>query len=131
MPNGAASVASAFAKAVVAARRVVGTANPGSGRSSRAEVTNTNVPRPRAGIAGQIVWATISDRFLTAHTVMAAIGFLMTAAALLTAALGPDWPVLSVIAVAAIYGVSASGFVPVLLGELIRAAPPGQAGALG
>jgi len=83
-----------------------------------------------AGIAGQIVWAIVSDRLLTAHTVIAAIGVLMTSAASLTAAFRPDWSVPSIIAVAAIFGVSASGFLPVLLGELIRKAPPGQAGAL-
>jgi MFS family permease len=83
-----------------------------------------------AGIAGQIVWAIISDRWLTAHTVMAAIGVLMAGAASLSAAFRHDWSVSSVIAVAAIYGVSASGFLPVLLGELIRRAPPGQAGVL-
>jgi MFS family permease len=83
-----------------------------------------------AGIIGQIVWALISDRYFTAHAVMAAIGVLMTGAALLTAAFAPGWPLLAIMAVAAIYGLTAAGFVPVLLGELIRKAPPGQAGAL-
>jgi hypothetical protein len=42
-----------IAKAVVAARSVVGTAKPGSGRVSRAEVTKTKAPLRRRFIAGR------------------------------------------------------------------------------
>jgi MFS family permease len=83
-----------------------------------------------AGIVGQILWATLSDRLLSAHTVMATVGAVMTVAAALTAALRPDWPTGGVVAVAALYGLSAAGFLPTVLGELARRAPPNQAGAL-
>ncbi|HXZ00021.1 MAG TPA: MFS transporter [Stellaceae bacterium] len=83
-----------------------------------------------AGIAGQVLWAAMSDRALAAQAVMTLVGALMTAAAVMTALCTPGWPVAGVFAVAALYGVSAAGFIPVVLGEVARRAPPGQAGAL-
>lgn len=83
-----------------------------------------------AGMAGQIVWATMSDRLLSVHVVMAIIGTLMTVAAACTAAMTPHWPLGAIVLVAAIYGVSAAGYLPVLLGEVARRSPPGQTGAL-
>jgi MFS family permease len=83
-----------------------------------------------AGMVGQVVWAALSDRVLSVHVVMAIIGTLMTAAALCTAAMTPHWPLVAVVLVAAFYGVAAAGYLPVLLGEVARRAPPGQTGAL-
>jgi MFS family permease len=83
-----------------------------------------------AGIGGQIGWAAISDRLLGAHAVMAMIGVIMTASAVLSATFSPAWPTAALVAVAVLYGVSAAGFIPVMLGEVTRAAPPGQAGVL-
>lgn len=83
-----------------------------------------------AGMVGQIVWAALSDRVLSVHTVMAIVGVLMTVAALCTAAMTPDWPFAAVILVAAAYGISAAGYLPVLLGEIARRSPPGRTGAL-
>lgn len=83
-----------------------------------------------AGIIGQVLWATISDRLLSAQAVMALVGAQMTAAAVMTALCRPDWPVAAVFAIAALYGISAAGFLPVVLGEVARRAPPGQTGAL-
>jgi len=83
-----------------------------------------------AGIMGQIGWAVMSDRLLTSHAVMAVAGAAMTGAAVLTAAVTPGWPVAGIVAVAALYGVSAAGFVPVVLSEVARRSPPGQVGAL-
>jgi MFS family permease len=61
---------------------------------------------------------------------MAVIGTLMSAAAFCTAAMTPDWPIGATAIVAAIYGVSAAGYLPVLLGEVARRAPHGEIGAL-
>ena len=82
------------------------------------------------GIVGQVVWATMSDRLLNVQTVMALVGILMTVAAVLTAAFTSDWPVIGVVAVAIVYGLTATGFFPIILGEVARRAPPGEAGAL-
>jgi MFS family permease len=83
-----------------------------------------------AGMVGQVVWAALSDRVLPVHAVMAIVGVLMTVAALCTAAMTPDWPFAAVILVAAAYGISAAGYLPVLLGEIARRSPPGRTGAL-
>jgi MFS family permease len=83
-----------------------------------------------AGMVGQVVWAAVSDRLLSVHAVMAIIGLLMTAASLCTAAMTPQWPLGAVIPVAAVYGVSAAGYIPVLLGEVARRSPSGQTGTL-
>jgi MFS family permease len=83
-----------------------------------------------AGIVGQIAWATISDRLVTAHAVMAILGIIMAAASILTAIFTPDWPLTAVTAVAALYGLTAAGFIPVVLGEVARRADPGDVGAL-
>jgi predicted MFS family arabinose efflux permease len=83
-----------------------------------------------AGMVGQVGWAVLSDRWLTVHAVMAIIGVIMTAAALCTAAMTPHWPLGAIALVAAMYGVSAAGYLPVLLGEVARRSPPGQVGAL-
>jgi MFS family permease len=83
-----------------------------------------------AGMVGQVLWAAMSDRLFAVHAVMAVIGMLMTAAALCTAAMTPQWPLVAVILVAAVYGVSAAGYIPVLLGEVARRSPPGETGAL-
>jgi MFS family permease len=83
-----------------------------------------------AGIVGQIVWAAASDRLLSAHAVMGIIGVLMTAAAMLTAALTRQSSLYWILAVAMMYGVSAAGFIPVMLGEVARRVPAGQVGAL-
>jgi MFS family permease len=83
-----------------------------------------------AGIVGQIWWAAISDRALGAHATLAVIGVVTSVAAALTAFVGPGWPAGAVVAVAVLFGLGAAGFFPVLLGEIARCAPPGQAGAL-
>lgn len=83
-----------------------------------------------AGMIGQVGWAALSDRLLPVHTVMAIIGMLMSAAALATAAMTPHWPLGAIYGVAAVYGLSAAGYLPVLLGEIAKRAPAAQVGAL-
>lgn len=83
-----------------------------------------------AGMVGQVGWAVLSDRWLSVHAVMAIIGGIMTAAAFCTAAMTPHWPLGAVAFVAAMYGISAAGYLPVLLAEVARRSPPGQVGAL-
>jgi MFS family permease len=83
-----------------------------------------------AGIIGQVLWATLSDRVWTSHVVMAIVGAMMTVAAALTAMFTTGWPLVALFIIAVLYGGSAAGFVPVVLGEVARRSPPGQAGAL-
>ena len=83
-----------------------------------------------AGMIGQVGWAALSDRVLSVHSVMAIIGVVMSAAGFCTASMTPNWSFGAIIFVAAIFGVSAAGYLPVLLGEIARRAPPSQVGAL-
>src|ERR1700731_5228275 len=83
-----------------------------------------------AGVVGQVGWGGLSDRLLSVHAVMAIIGVIMTAAAFCTAATTPHWRLGAVALVAAMYGISAAGYLPVLLAEVARRSPPGQVGAL-
>lgn len=83
-----------------------------------------------AGMIGQVGWAALADRLLPVHAVMAMIGMLMSAAALATASMTPHWPLGAIFVVAAVYGVSAAGYLPVLLGEVAKRSRPGQVGAL-
>ena len=81
-------------------------------------------------MVGQVSWAALSDRILPVHAVMAIIGMLMSMAAFCTASMTPDWPLGAIIAVAAVYGVCAAGYLPVLLGEVAKRSPPGRVGVL-
>jgi MFS family permease len=83
-----------------------------------------------AGMIGQVGWAALSDRVLPVRAVMAVIGMLMSAAALGTAVMTPHWPLHAILVVAAVYGVSAAGYLPVLLGEVAKRSPACQIGAL-
>jgi MFS family permease len=83
-----------------------------------------------AGIVGQVLWAVAADRMIGSHSVMAIIGVLMTVAAVLTASLTASWPVFAIIAVSMLLGITAAGFIPVVLGEVARRSPPAQIGAL-
>jgi MFS family permease len=83
-----------------------------------------------AGMVGQVGWAVLSDRALTTPTVMSIIGVVMTLAAVLTAIITPKWPVAAVLVIAALYGISAAGFLPVVLAEVARRSPAGQVGVL-
>jgi len=83
-----------------------------------------------AGIAGQISCAVVSDRWLSARTVLAFNGALMTAAAILAANFTRDWPIAAIVWVAVVLGFFSVGAVPVMLGEIARSSPLGQVGAL-
>jgi MFS family permease len=82
-----------------------------------------------AGMVGQVAWGVVSDRLLTSRTVMAILGVIMCVAGVLTAAITPSWPLPALIVVAVLYGVSAAGFMPVVLAEISRVSPRGQVGA--
>jgi len=83
-----------------------------------------------AGIVGQIVWAVAADRLLRPHTVMCIIGFLLAIAAALTATFTPAWPLTGILAVATLFGLTAAGFIPVVLGEVARRSPLAEIGAM-
>lgn len=83
-----------------------------------------------AGMLGQVFWAWLSDRLMTPHTVLAIVGVVTCAGVLAMASFSPRWSVAAVLSVSAVVGLGASGFLPVVLGEIARLSPPGQVGAL-
>jgi|GEM_PF-1413380 len=83
-----------------------------------------------AGMAGQIGWAVVADRLLPIHQTLGAIGFLIGAAAMITAGLSDHTAAAWVVIVAIVYGATVAGFMPVLFGEVARKAPAGESGAL-
>ena len=83
-----------------------------------------------AGIVGQIAWASLSDQVLRPHTTIGLIGLTIAGASLLSAMTTHDWPLIGILFTAALFGVSAAGFIPVVLAEVARKAPNGQIGAL-
>jgi MFS family permease len=83
-----------------------------------------------AGMLGQIGWAAVSDRLLGTRWVMAVVGTLIGAAAILTAMMSVDWSFIAILAVAAVFGGSAAAFVPTVLGEVARRSAPDQVGPL-
>jgi MFS family permease len=83
-----------------------------------------------AGIFGQIVWASLSDRALRPHTTIGLLALTIAIASALSAILSPHWPLVEIAIIAVLFGFGAAGFMPVVLAEIARKAPSGQAGAL-
>jgi MFS family permease len=83
-----------------------------------------------AGVLGQILWATASDRLLSTSTTMVVVGTLIALGIALTASITTDWSLIWIVAVAALYGISAGGFFPLVLAEIARRSADGDAGQL-
>jgi MFS family permease len=83
-----------------------------------------------SGIIGQLFWAALSGRFMTSHTVLAAIGVLMALASIATAFAAGTWDMAWIMAFSCLFGFTAAGFIPVLLGAVLASSPVDQAGAL-
>jgi predicted MFS family arabinose efflux permease len=83
-----------------------------------------------AGIAGQIGCAVVSDRWLSARTVLTLNGAVMTSTAVLAANFTRDWPIAGIVSVVIFLGFFSAGAVPVMLGEITRRSPLGQVGTL-
>jgi MFS family permease len=82
-----------------------------------------------SGIAGQLVWASLCRRAMTYHGVLVGIGVLMAVASGATACATGTWQPMLLLALSALFGFTAAGFVPVVLGMVMATSPAGQAGA--
>ena len=80
-----------------------------------------------AGVSGRILWGAVAGLVLPARHVLVMLGFLMAGAGIVMALIVPQWPLIAIFAVAIIYGATAVGWNGVMLAELSRLAPPGQA----
>ncbi len=79
-----------------------------------------------AGIAGRIAWGAVADRWLAPRTMLAVLGLISAACALLAASFSPEWPLAAVVATGMLFGASAVGWNGVFLAEVARVAPPGM-----
>ena len=83
-----------------------------------------------AGIAGRLLWGVAADRYVSPRRLLGALGVGMSAAALLTAALAPEWPKPAVLGVALVFGLTAVGWNGVYISEAARIAARIHAGAV-
>ena len=79
------------------------------------------------GIVGRIGWGAVADRYVRPRTLLGLIGVAAGSCGYVTAAFGATWPVVSTLAVCALFGATAIGWNGVQLAELARNAPVGQA----
>src|SRR5262249_3377717 len=82
------------------------------------------------GIVGRIGFGYIADHILAPRTTVAVIGLIAGTCAYLTCAFDASWPRLAILAVCAVFGMTAIGWNGVQLSEIARHAPSGQAGAV-
>jgi MFS family permease len=81
-----------------------------------------------ASVIGRVLWGICADRLIAPRRMLALLGFAMGACAAATLAASPDWPSALLFMFAAAFGASAVGWNGVLLAEVARSAPSGQAG---
>lgn len=82
-----------------------------------------------AGIAGRIFWGVVADRMMAPRRLLALLGLVMSLASLLVAAITPEWPTPTVLALGLVFGATAVGWNGVYLAEVARIAPLRDAGA--
>jgi MFS family permease len=84
----------------------------GAGRALAAYQVTGAVSRP--------IWGWVADRFLTPTRTLTVQGFIMAGACLAAGQFGPHWPVMLVVAVAAVAGASAGGYTGIAYAEWAR-----------
>lgn len=82
------------------------------------------------GVVGRIAWGAVSDRTRAPRAVLGVIGLVGGACALSTAAATGEWPASAIYAIAIVFGATAIGWNGVMLAEVARLAPAGEAGAV-
>ncbi len=82
-----------------------------------------------AGVVARVVWGWVSDRWLAAGPLLAALGIGAIASTAAAACISPAWPLWAVMAVAAGMGLTAVGWNGVYLAEVARAVPQAQVAA--
>jgi MFS family permease len=80
------------------------------------------------GIAGRIIIGWIADRVGSAMRTLTALTLASIGAALVTAAITPDWPRWAILLVAGATGLAATSWNGIYLAEIARVVPPGRVG---
>jgi MFS family permease len=81
-----------------------------------------------SGLVGRLGWGAVAARGLAPRIVIAGLAIGMGVIAVALAAAGPALPVTALFVVAALFGLTASGWNGVFLAEVARLAPPGRIG---
>lgn len=82
------------------------------------------------GVAGRIVWGAVADHWIAPRRLLGIIGIATAAGACAAASFSAAWPHAALLVVAAFFGATAIGWNGVQLSQIVRHAPPGQAGAI-
>jgi len=82
-----------------------------------------------AGVVARVAWGWVSDRYLAAGPLLAALGVGVIASTAAAAAISAQWPLWAVMAVAAAMGLTAVGWNGVYLAEVARVVPQARVGA--
>ena len=80
-------------------------------------------------VPARIGWGWLASRLIRPATLLATLGVGMAVAAVLTAAIHPDWPTWAAAAIATTLSVTAVSWHGVLLAEVARLSPAGRIGA--
>jgi predicted MFS family arabinose efflux permease len=80
-----------------------------------------------ASVGGRILWGAVAGLLIPARQILVLLGLLMAVAGVTMSLVAPGWHIAAVFAVAMVYGATAVGWNGVMLAELSRLSPPGQA----
>jgi nitrate/nitrite transporter NarK len=73
-----------------------------------------------AGVVSRPIWGVIADRWISARTMLIAMGFVMAAMAVLAGRFSPEWPHWAILIVAIVAGATASGYTGLAFAEFAR-----------
>ncbi len=79
-----------------------------------------------AGVCGRVLLGAVAGRLVPAHWILIMLGLLIAFGLVMMALITPQWPLLLIMAVAAILGASSLGWNGVNLSEIAERAPEGQ-----
>jgi MFS family permease len=82
------------------------------------------------GLFGRIGWGLVVERIGRVPYVLAALGLAMAASSAAAAGFTTAWPFAGVLAIAFVFGLTASGWNGVFLAECARLSPPGRVGEI-
>lgn len=82
-----------------------------------------------SGAVGRVVWGWLADRSGRSLTVLAGLGFLMSACGIITGFMSSGWSLFAVQGLFLVFGAAAIGWNGIYMANVARLAPPGQVGS--
>lgn len=80
-----------------------------------------------SGVVSRPIWGVVADRWISARTMLIAMGFVMASMAVLAGQFSPEWPWIAIFVVCVIAGASASGYTGLAFAEYARMGGAGKA----